>query len=166
MLVTINFLRPGKGTTRYIEGFVDENPVRLKTFTSLSSDFSLKWCEELWWKNGFIPRGILVGSVTKYIFYHEWFSVMVLCDPDGNLLGHYVDIDTPMRKVGEEYYFTDLFLDLWIAPDGSLVELDWDEFEAGFGRGLITPRQYKKAIHTFNLLKKRVSDGEFMQLIG
>lgn len=56
MLVTINFLRPGKGITRYIEGFVEENPVRLKTFTSLSSDFSLKWCEELWWQNGFIPE--------------------------------------------------------------------------------------------------------------
>jgi hypothetical protein len=165
MFVTINFLRPGKGITRYIEGFVDDNPIRLKTFTSITPEFSLKWCEEQWWQNGYIPQGILVSSVTKYMFYQEWFSVMVLSDPDGNLLGHYVDIDTPMRKVGEEYFLTDLFLDLWISPDGSLVELDWDEFEQGFRLRLITRWQYKKAIATFEQLKKRITSGNFIQSI-
>jgi predicted RNA-binding protein associated with RNAse of E/G family len=86
---------------------------------------------------------------------------MQLIGIDSDHLGYYVDVHTPMRKVGGEYYLTDLFLDLWIAPDGKFIELDQDEFEQGFQMGLLTSYQYKKANHVFEKLKREVTNGEF-----
>jgi hypothetical protein len=161
MEVTINFSRPGKGVTRYIEGMVNDDPIRLKTIFYLPVEFSQKWSEEVWWQNGCIPRGILIGSVMKYLFYREWFSVMQLVGIDGEHLGYYVDVDTPMRMIGGEYYLTDLFLDLWIAPDGRFIELDQDEFEQGFRKGLLTHYQYKKARQVFEKLKREIATRDF-----
>jgi hypothetical protein len=166
MNIVINFMRPGKGMTQYIEGLVDDNCIRLKTHTQVSADFSLKWCQENWWWNGYIPRGRLISSVVKYLFYREWYSVMQLIGVDGDHLGYYVDIDTPMRKVGGEYYLTDLFLDLWIATERTFIELDREEFEASFLSGLITPYQYRKANRVIEMLKDKVIHGDFFQLLS
>ena len=163
--VIINFSRPGKGITQYIEGLVDDNPVRLKTLTQISPDFSLKWCKENWWLNGYIPHGRLISSVVKYLFYKEWFSVMELLDPQGEHLVYYVDDDTPISKSDGEYYLTDLFLDLWVAPDGTYIELDREEFEDSFQSGLITPDQHKKANHVIEILKRRIVNGEFQNML-
>jgi len=161
MEIIINFSRPGKGNTRYIEGLVDDDQIRIKTYNHLTAAFSQKWCEEIWWQNGYVARGILIGSVMKYLFYREWFSVMRLLAQNGNHLGYYVDVHTPIRKLDGEYYLTDLFLDLWIAPDGKFIELDKDEFEQGFRKRLITSYQYKKASQIFKQLKHEVINGEF-----
>lgn len=165
MEVIINFSRPGKGITRYIEGLIDDDEVRIKTLTLILPEFSHKWCEEVWWQNGCVPRSTLIGSVVKYLFYREWFSVMQLIGEGGEHLGYYVDMDTPLKKVAGEYYLTDLFLDLWIAPDGKFIELDQDEFEQGFHMGLITPYQYEKASRVFKQLTHEVSNGDFYRRI-
>ncbi|OGN93932.1 MAG: hypothetical protein A2Y88_06510 [Chloroflexi bacterium RBG_13_48_10] len=161
----INFTRPGKGVMHYVEGLVDDNSIRLKTLTCLSPGFSKKWCEDVWWQNGLIPPGILIGSVVKFLFYKEWFSVMQLVGTYENHLGYYVDLDTPMQKVGNEYFLTDLFLDLWIGPDGEFRELDRDEFEQGFKIGLLTPNQYKQTNRVCESLKREITSGEFFQRI-
>jgi hypothetical protein len=166
MDIVINFMRPGKGVTRYTEDLVDDNRIRIKTATQVSADFSRSWCEENWWRNGFIPPGMLISSVVKYLFYREWFSVMQLVGTDADHLGFYVDIDTPLRKVSGEFYLTDLFLDLWIAPNGTYTELDWDEFEASFLSGLITPYQYRKANRVIEILKSEVINGDFYQRLS
>ena len=166
MDIVINFMRPGKGVTRYTEGLIDDNRIGIKTFTPVSADFSLKWCQENWWWNGSIPHGKLISSVVKYLYYRDWYSVMQLIGMDGDHLGYYVDIDTPMRKVGGEYYLTDLFLDLWIATDRTFIELDREEFEASFLSGLITPYQYRKANRVIEMLKDKVNHGDFFQLFS
>jgi predicted RNA-binding protein associated with RNAse of E/G family len=125
----------------------------------------LRWCEQNWWLNGHIPRGILVSSVVKYLFYREWFSVMQLVGTDVDHLGYYVDIDTPMRKVRGEYYLTDLFLDLWIFPDGTYIELDRDEFEESYQSRLITQYQYRKANQVIEMLKGRITNGNLFNLL-
>jgi hypothetical protein len=165
MEAIINFSRPGKGISRYIEGLVDDDPARIKTRTQVPLEMSQTWCRECWWQNGCIPPGILIGFVMKYLFYKEWFSVMQLFDVDENHLGYYIDIDTPIKKSGGEYHLTDLFLDLWVAPDGTFIELDRDEFEEAFRLGLITHYQYKKANKVFEQLKHSVTSGEFFRMI-
>ncbi len=165
MDLTINFLRPGKGTTRYIEGLVDEDPVRIKTLTRLSPRFSRKWCQENWWPNGCISQGTLIEVVVKYLYFREWYSVMQMLGADGRHLGYYVDIDTPMRRVGNEVNLTDLFLDLWIYPDGSFIELDREEFEQGFRSALITSYQYRKANQTLKMIIREITSGEFFGIL-
>jgi hypothetical protein len=144
--VIINYLRPGKGILRYIEPLVDDDQKRIKTCNTLTPAFSQKWCEEVWGQNGCIPPGILIGPVVKYLFYKEWFSVMQLLAHDRNHLGHYVDIDTPIRKSNGEYHLTDLFLDLWLTPDPILS--NWTEMSSrkDFGRGCLHPTSIKKPI--------------------
>lgn len=164
-LVIINFTRPGKGVSRYTEGLVDDNSVRIKTVSHIPPDISLKWCEEYWWLIGLIPHGTLIGSEMKYLFYHQWFSVMQLLGTQGDLLGFYVDIITPIRKVDGEIHVTDLFLDLWIAPGGEAVELDRDEFEESFQLKLITGFQHRKANQVIDMLKSSISNGDFFRLI-
>lgn len=161
--IDIHYSRPGKGITHYCERLVDDNPIRLKTINNLSPDFSLKWCEENWWLNGYIPRGILIGSEAKYIFYRQWFSVMKLMDVSGDALGYYVDVIAPVRRKGAELYITDLFLDLWISATGSFIEMDREEFEEGFLSGLITAFQYKNANKVIEMLKNEVANGDFFR---
>lgn len=165
MEVVINFLRPGKGTTRYIEGLVDEDPTRIKTLTRLPSEVSRRWCEENWWQNGFISEGTLVEAVVKYLYFRKWYSVMQVLGADGRHLGYYVDIDTPIHRVGNEVYLTDLFLDLWIAPDGSFIELDREEFEEGFQSKLITSYQVRKANQTLKMIVREIASGDFFSII-
>jgi len=165
MKVIINYFRPGKGVTRYIEELTDSDVVRIKTFNIVPVDFSQKWCEEVWWQNGCVPRGVLVGSVMKILFYKEWFTVMQLLGINGEPLGYYMDIATPLRKVDGEFRLTDLFLDLWVWPDGRLLELDRDEYEEGFRNGLVTPYQYKKAGQVIKNLKRLVIASEFGQFL-
>jgi hypothetical protein len=165
MDVIINFARPGKGITRYIEGLIDDDRVRIKTLTCLPPEFSQKWCEEVWWQNGCVPHGFLIGSVVKFLFYQEWFSVMQLLGTRSDHLGYYLDVHSPIQKVAGEYYLTDLFLDLWIAADGKYVELDQDEFEQAFRLGLITPYQYKKANRFYKQLTQKVTNGTFFRRV-
>ena len=163
--VIINFARPGKGIMRYIEGLVDENAIRIETLNQVPPDSSLQWCEEVWWPNGLIPHGTLIGSVRKYLFKKEWFSIMELLDTSGDHLGFYVDIDTPLRKSGAELYLTDLFLDLWIRPDGTFVELDRDEFEKAYQVGLLTTHDYKKAQQVLNQFVDMIVNGDYLRLM-
>jgi len=165
MEVIINYLRPGKGTARYIEGLVDSDATRIKTLSMVPGDFGRKWCEEVWWQNGCVAHGVVVGSVMKFLFYKEWFTVMQLIGINGDNLGYYLDIATPLRKVDGEFQLTDLFLDLWVWPDGKFMELDRDEFEEGFRMGLLTPYQYKKANQIFNKLKRLIMALKFVQLL-
>ena len=166
MDIVINFMRPGKGVSRYSEGLIDDNRIRIKTATYVSADFSRSWCEENWWRNGYLQPSRLISSVVKYLFYRDWFSVMQLIDTDADHLGFYIDIHTPLRKLGGEYSLTDLFLDLWIAPDGTYTELDRDEFKAGFLSGLIIPCQYRKANLVIEILKGEVIKGDFYQRLS
>jgi hypothetical protein len=71
MDIVINFMRLGKGITQYLEGLVDDNCIRLKALTQVSFEFSLIWCQENGWQNGYILPGSLISSVVKYLFYHE-----------------------------------------------------------------------------------------------
>jgi hypothetical protein len=163
MELIIHFNRPGKGTSHYVEMLVDENLVRLKTRSVLSQEFSRTWCEEVWWPQGMIPRGVLVGAVVKYLFFNEWFSVMELLGTQGEHLGYYIDIDTPMEKKNGEYYLIDLFLDLWIGVDGRLVKLDEEQFEGAFQAALMSSLQYTQARQVFEEVILEITSGEFLK---
>ena len=165
MDVIINCSRPGKGITRYTERLVDDNARRVKTINHLTPEFSRQWCEEVWWQNGCVPYGFLVGSVRKYLFKKEWFSFMELLDTPGNLLGFYIDIHTPMRENGVELYLTDLFLDLWVGPNGSYFELDRDEFEQAYQARVLSLQHYKKANQVLNNIKHLIASGEYLRLL-
>jgi hypothetical protein len=91
--------------------------------------------------------------------------VVQLVGTDGDHLGYYVDVDTPIRKDNGEYYLTDLFLDLWVFPNGRYFELDRDEFEKSLKSRLITHYQLRKANQVIEMLKCRIVNGDFYRML-
>jgi hypothetical protein len=62
-------------------------------------------------------------------------------DRQRNLVGYYCDIIKPLNKLlrtpEKTSRITDLFLDLWITPEGDYVVLDEDEFEEALDHGYL-----------------------------
>ncbi|MBI3242699.1 MAG: DUF402 domain-containing protein [Chloroflexi bacterium] len=161
MNVKINYARIGKETAIYTEGLLEDDGKRLRTFNIVPPEYQTPMSEG-WWREGLISQGQLIYSVAKYHFYNEHFDVLELRDEAGDLLGYYSDIATPLQKIGDEYFLTDLMLDLWVFPDSTTFkELDWDEFEAAVQNGLLSDDQQEKALSTMNRLRAEIAQGIF-----
>ena len=79
------------------------------------------------------------------------------------MLGYYSDIAMPIRKNENEYEVLDLFLDIWLKPNGTLLELDLDEFQVAISKGIIAEEQQKMAITAFERLKEEAKQGIYPQ---
>ena len=157
----IHFTRPGKGESLYTENLLSDDGSRLDTRSDPERDLAIAWSRRAWQPGGMLTEEQVIATVCKHHFYHEWFGIMQLFDAGGKLLGSYCDILTPLEKRAGEYYLTDLFLDLWIAPHGICKELDWDEFEEAAHQGLLSKTQVEKAAATLRRLVQEVHQGRF-----
>jgi predicted RNA-binding protein associated with RNAse of E/G family len=54
---------------------------------------------------------------------------------------------------------TDLYLDIWLYPDGRLLELDWDEFEEAIQKQVISSAQAALARSAMQRLVEEVEQG-------
>jgi hypothetical protein len=139
--VRIEYIRPSKETTYYEEDFVSQDETRLRTFKTLPPDISERLSLALQ-KQDLIPPGKQVLSIGKTYFFAEPFNLLEFRGANGELLGYYSDIGEPAVKLESgDYQMTDLYLDIWLYPDGRLLELDWDEFEEAIEKQVITPEQ-------------------------
>ena len=160
-LFRVEYTRPGKEVTYYEEDFLaqDENCVR--TFKNLPDDISTRLSEALV-KQKLIQPHQRVRTISKVYFFDEPFNILEFRELDGNLLGHYSDIGEPAIRVSEnEIQMTDLFLDIWLLPDGKLLELDWDEFEEAVEKQIITPSQAELARNAMKRLVDEVAKGVY-----
>lgn len=157
--VKINFIRVNKEPTTYTEGFVEETETRLKTFNVVPEPYRSAIAAK-WISSGLLQSHQQFYSITKYLFYHEGFTILEIRG-ETELLGYYCDITLPMQKVGDEYLIHDLMLDLWIDPQGTVTELDWDEFEEAVEADLISDKLRQKAIETLERLKQESAQGIF-----
>ncbi|WP_374456729.1 DUF402 domain-containing protein [Nocardioides sp.] len=69
------------------------------------------------------------------------WSVWVFREDDGSLAGHYVNLELPHRRQGDETNTRDLILDLWLEPSGALWLKDADELQAAVEVGRLTSEQ-------------------------
>lgn len=84
------------------------------------------------WRGGGIIRIAPTGR--------PW-SVWVFREDDGSLAGHYVNLELPHRRHGDETNTRDLTLDLWLERSGELWLKDDDELAAGTESGFYAPEQ-------------------------
>ena len=100
-----------------------------------------------------------------FLFKGEPFDVGRVYRPDGAWTGFYVDVLEPVHWDGADpttlHPLRDLFLDLWIAPDGTYRVLDEDEFAHAADEGWISPQEASHARGTLNHLVSRVKLGTF-----
>ena len=75
----------------------------------------------------------------QWFFPDRWFSLLRFTTMDDHSIGYYVNFSRPLERVRENYYSdVDLELDLWLDLDGTLTELDRDEYEAEIGTERLT----------------------------
>jgi Protein of unknown function (DUF402) len=161
MNVNIHYRRlSARGTTIFREGFVADDGQRLTTYSIVPGAERLRLTEGFW-RDGMLTPGRLLGAVRKHYYYNEYFDVLAFYDVDGELAGYYSDIATPLRKIGDDYYLDDLFLDYWLAPGQPPRALDLDEFEAGVAQGLMAEQQVARARETFARLGSEIQAGVF-----
>ena len=158
-LIRIEYIRPGKETTYYEEDFVSQDELCLRTHKTLPVDISERLSGVLQ-RDHLIGPDERVGIITKTYFFHEPFNLLVFRDPDGNILGYYSDIGEPaVPLTNDTIQMTDLYLDIWLFPDGRLLELDWDEFDEAIQKQVISSTQADLARNAMKRLVAEVEQG-------
>ena len=144
-LVRIEYIRPGKEVTYYEEDFYAQDETCLRTFKTLPEDISTRLSKALV-EQKLIQPNQRVGTIAKVYFFNEPFNLLEFREMDETLLGYYSDIGEPTIQLSPtEFQMTDLFLDIWLFPDGRLLELDWDEFEEAIEKKVIFSKQAELA---------------------
>ena len=158
-LIRIEYIRPGKETTYYEEDFVSQDKTCLRTRKTLPPDAVERLSQALR-KQQLISAEQRAVNITKTYFFTEPFNLLEFCDRDGNILGYYSDIGEPViRLTHDTFQMTDLYLDIWLFPDGRLLELDWDEFEEAIQKQVISPMQSDLARNAMQRLVAEVEQG-------
>lgn len=158
--ITVEYIRPGKEPSYYEETLLAENDEYIKTFKRLPEEIADNLTHGLR-KNRFIADDESCGCITKIYFYHEYFDLLLFQDEQERVIGYYSDIGTPLTKTPNGFQMTDWFLDIWLSPDGTLFELDEDEFEEALSRGLLSDSDAKIARETFDRLIREVEAGVY-----
>ena len=100
-----------------------------------------------------------------FLFKDQPYDIGRVYRPDGTWMGYYADVLEPVRWNGSDPAtlepIIDLFLDLWIAPDGRFEVLDEDEFEEAGVRGNITAHQIDHARRVLQDLVHATQRGSF-----
>jgi len=160
--VTIEYIRPGKETTYYEEDLLFECAEYIKTTKRLPDEIAEKLSKGLR-ENSFITNEQRCEYVTKVYFFNEYFDLLQCQDERQQTVGYYSDIGTPLRRIDNGFQMTDWFLDIWLSPDGTLFELDMDEFEEALSMDLMNPTEAEIARKTFARLIEEVRQGIYPQ---
>src|SRR5207245_10452820 len=100
-----------------------------------------------------------------FLFKDQLYDVGRSYRPGGTWMGYYADVLEPVRWDGSDPTtlepIIDLFLDLWIAPDGRFEVLDVDEFEEAGARGSITAYQIDHARRVLQKMIEATGRGDF-----
>ena len=101
-----------------------------------------------------------------FLFKDRPYDIGRFYNLDGRWVGYYVDVLESVRWQGAEAEtlepLIDLFLDLWIAPDGSYEVLDEDEFEEALHLGHISAAQGAHARRVLDDIVDGVRSGTFL----
>lgn len=158
-LVRIDYIRPGKKTTQYEEALVALDDVCLRTFKRLPNEITERLSQALREQNMIAPHQRAV-TIAKTYFFTQPFDLLEFRDADGSLLGYYSDVGEPLTQIGEsKFQMIDLYLDIWLYPNGRLLELDWDEFETAIQKEIISTSQAELARAAMLRLVREVSEG-------
>ncbi len=91
---------------------------------------------------------IAAGSTTvAWYWTHRPYAVWRMFDRNACLIGTLFHICTDIQIYDDHLSYTDLLLDIWVAPDSSLRILDGDEVLACAATGLITDDELRHIRH-------------------
>ena len=106
-----------------------------------------------------------------FVFTGLWYDVGKVYNLNNEWTGYYCDIMKPVKRSIDRtgkldcFEITDLFLDLWINPDGTYEIQDEDEFEEAIQIGAIDTELERKARDVLDTLIAKVEDGHLDSLL-
>jgi len=87
-------------------------------------------------------------AAEQWFFPDRWFSLLRFTTVDDRTVGYYVNFSQPLAELRQNYYRDlDLELDLWLDVDGSMTELDRDEFEEAISSRRL-PEEWAHSVDT------------------
>ena len=101
-----------------------------------------------------------------FVFTDLWYDVGKVYNLNNEWTGYYCDILKPVKRSVDasgklnRFEITDLFLDLWINPDGTYEIQDEDEFEEAVQKEAIDPELERKALEVLKALITEVEAGD------
>jgi predicted RNA-binding protein associated with RNAse of E/G family len=119
-VVSIHYDRPHRGVQVFQQSLVHDGGDHLVTFVPATD----------------LPRPVVAvgrvilepGSPVVWFTYPgRWYDIGRFHLADGTFTGFYANILTPVRIEGDDWYTTDLFLDVFVAPEGGVTVLDEEE---------------------------------------
>jgi predicted RNA-binding protein associated with RNAse of E/G family len=96
-----------------------------------------------------------------FTFPGAWHDVGRFHRADGSFTGCYGNVLTPPRILGDAWYTTDLFLDVWQPSTGAVALLDEDELEEALARSHIDPLLARRAREEARQLLERAATGDW-----
>lgn len=96
-----------------------------------------------------------------FVFTGLWYDIGKIYNLNKEWTGYYCDIMMPVKRNANQFEIVDLFLDLWVSPDGSYEIQDEDEFETALQDGVIDTELAEKARDALNDLIEEVATGRF-----
>ncbi len=152
--ITVRFIRPPNKIDVWEHELVldsKKNIISKFIFDGVSHAFAVAKIPVI--ENGYIGRA--------YEFAGKWFEIVKVIDKNNVIKGYYCNINEPFKRIGSGYEIFDLFIDLWVFPDGKYVVLDEDELGNAIKEGWISAYQAKKARETIDQLIVMIEKGEF-----
>lgn len=135
----IHYLRPPDRLQLFRQRMIHDGPeVKITLARGLDFDPPLEIDGEVALESG--------SDALWFTFPGQWHDIGHFHRADGRYTGTYANILTPPEIHPDgRWYTTDLFLDLWIDPEGELHLLDEDQFEAAISEGWIDTAQAEGA---------------------
>ncbi|MEX2159473.1 MAG: DUF402 domain-containing protein [Dehalococcoidia bacterium] len=99
-----------------------------------------------------IPRG---SRTDGFFWRRRHYSLYRMTGPDARPIADRFDIVEDVRFEESEVSYLDLLVDVWVAPDGTVLVEDEDEVEDHLARGLLSQAQRDRIERTAALLKRQ-----------
>ena len=96
-----------------------------------------------------------------FVFANRWYDIGKIYNLEDHFTGYYCDIILPMKRTDTHFEITDLFLDLWVSPDGSYQVEDEDEFESAIVQNWIQTDLANQARKALQDLIAEIESGAF-----
>ncbi|GAC1465374.1 MAG: hypothetical protein PVSMB7_09600 [Chloroflexota bacterium] len=100
-----------------------------------------------------------------FLYKDEPWDICRFYRPDGTWTGYYVDVLEPVSWRGADATslepIIDLFLDVWITPEGTVRVLDEDEFKAAARTGVLSETQIQHATDVLASVQNAAMAGTF-----
>ena len=96
-----------------------------------------------------------------FAFIGKNYDVLKVYDERGNFKGLYVDVLAYTKREGNVLQMLDLFLDIFIFPDGRAFLLDEDELEMALNYGVVDSETFDFAYRIAREILEKVKWGEF-----